>query len=837
MASLTRQEAMKRSSDIEIQKMSVELDLRRPDSFTSKATIEFRYDSEDPTFVDFKGTKLESVELNGARVAPQWDDGRIAISPQRSDNRLVIEGVMAYGTAGEGLHQHIDPADGLRYLYAMSFLDAAPAWFGCFDQPDLKSRYEFNIVTPDDWIVVGNAPAAKDDDGIWHLGPTQPLSTYYVSIAAGPWEYLSESYEPRNMTLGILARKSLAAELHREADDIFEVTKQCLDEYHRHFDIPYQFGDYHQVFGPDFNAGAMENPGCVVFRDAYLLRGTPTRMQRANRAGVIAHEMAHQWFGDLVTMKWWDDLWLNESFAEYAGHRVCSEATKYDIWPEFGIQRKNWGSIADQGPNTHSIAGNGAADAQGSLANFDGISYAKGASVLRQLATRLGDSAFFAGLNNYFAAHRFGNATYADLIGAWQDASGQDLTDFTADWLMTSGMDLLRAVHDGDGWAIQATGPDGGPAVRSHSIECLALSDTGSRIDTGIVTDGFETQRSAEADRSSSTSVHTAIQWSGALDGRVTPGDLAFVLPDSSDATWARIRPSDWSRTPRISKIENATTRVVLHNAIRDAVRAGELKTADALKLVCEGMIGETEDVVVSDMLVFAAQLAGRWSNYEDRAEHRAAVFTTCQSLLDESLPGSDRQFICAKGAIAVCDDPEYLTAWLTGAGLPEGLRLDQATRWAIVKRLMVLNGDPGLIDAELKRDNSTDGHDHAAGARASINTIEAKQAALDIVLHDHDRRAYELYAVAERLFLPEQAQLCTPLVQPWFTGINATAEFRDGWSLAKVVEFSYPISCTSAATFDLSEAALAGMLDARVRRPMLEAHDMLRRCLLHIGE
>jgi aminopeptidase N len=275
----------------------------------------------------------------------------------------------------------------------------------------------------------------------------------------------------------------------------------------------------------------------------------------------------------------------------------------------------------------------------------------------------------------------------------------------------------------------------------------------------------------------------------------------------------------------------------VLHNAIRDAVRAGELKTADALKLVREGLIGETEDVVVSEMLGFATQLAGRWSGYADRAERRAAVFTTCQSLLDESLPGSDRQFICAKGTIAVCDDPEYLTGWLAGTGLPEGLRLDQATRWASVKRLMVCNGDPGLIDAELERDNSTDGHDQAAGARASINTIEAKQSALDIVLHDRDRRAYELYAVAERLFLPEQAELCTPLVEPWFAEINATAGFRDGWSLAKVVEFSYPISVTTMATFDLSGAALSGTLDDRVRRPMLEAHDMLKRCLHHIGE
>ena len=613
--SLLRTEAAERSRIVRIRDSIVELDLTEPASFTSTTTITFDCSSPgSSTFVDFKGTELWSASLNDRPLdLAAWRSGRLPLTDLGEQNTLVISGLMAYSSDGEGLHRHVDPADKQTYLYAMSFLDAAPRWFACFDQPDLKSPYTFEVRAPEDWTVIGNGPSRPVSPGRWRIRAEHPLSTYFVTLVAGPYVSVHDTYvgaDGDQIRLGLHVRASLGEHLEAEAADMFAVTKACFDYYHRVFGVRYPFGDYHQAFVPDFNAGAMENPGCVTVPGLLTSsgRGRP-RWSGPAGPGVIAHEMAHQWFGDLVTMRWWDDLWLNESFAEYMAHRCCTEVTAYPLWTEFGIVRKSWGSAADQGPSTHPVAGNGAVDAESALQDFDGISYAKGASLLKQLVAFVSDDVFFAGLRRYFDAHAFANAELGDLLAAWTAAGAVGLDDWAGQWLRTSGMDTITAEVGEEVGPASAAGevvtirrrpPHGSAADRLHAIDVAGFDDS-----------GVEQARAAIRLGSVGESIHLPRS--------------ALVVPDAGDDTWAKIRfgrDAAWSLVPAVLAGQPpAPTRVVIFNAIRDAVRDAELEPSRALEIVCASMTSEPADVVVSSMLRFARDsLAGHYADPADRA-------------------------------------------------------------------------------------------------------------------------------------------------------------------------------------------------------------------------
>lgn len=812
MSSLLRTEAAERAAILRVVSTLIEVDLRVPDVFPSRTTIEFTASAGASTFVDFAGRELLRAELNGRSLEPaDWADGRLPLTGLAAENTLVVEGVMAYGADGEGLNRHIDPADGRVYVTAMSFLDAAPRWFACFDQPDLKSSYEIDVRTPADWTVRGIGPAEQPSAGHWRISQALPISTYLVSIAAGPWASVTDEHD--GIRLSLLARASMGEQLAAEADDIWKVTKACFDEYHSLFEQRYPFGEYHQVFAPDFNAGAMENPGCVILRDQLLFRGAPTRADRAGRAAVIAHEMAHQWFGDLVTMRWWDDLWLNESFAEYLGHRVCSQATQYELWTEFGATRKDWGAVVDQGPTTHPVAFNGARNAAEALANFDGISYSKGASLLRQLNATLGDEVFWDGLGAYFDAHRFGNAELADLIRAWQGAGAGDLDDFVTEWLAKPGMDLLVPEQRSGEWTLTRTSPAQYPANRRHTVECAELGPDGALL--------AEAEVVVDADRV------------------VLPLDGAGVIvPNAGDQSWARIRASHGWDLPPISRIENPATRVILHNAIRDGVRHADLRSGEALRKLLTTLRDEPLESILRPALNFARELCGVWSPIGERASRRARLANLCRDLLVAAEPDSDRELVAAKALIAVSDDADLLQAWLAEGRLPKRQRRwDADVRWTLVTRLMVLGADPRLIGEELGRDPSAAGSDAAAGARAAIGTLAAKHAALERAMGDGGVRAYEAYAIGEQLFLPEQPELGRELVAPYFEALADLPSRRTGWALRLLVTRSFPATVVDEATLALADALLArDDLDATLRRALLEPVHQLRGALAAVA-
>ncbi|GAB3766888.1 aminopeptidase N [Microlunatus parietis] len=819
--SLLRSEAEQRASMITVTSMRVDLDLTSAtldgpagEVFASTATIDFRATPGGRTFLDFKGRRLISATLNGAELPDaSWRSGRIELTGLAEANTVVITGEMAYSSDGEGLHRHVDPADGRTYLYAMSFLDAAPRWFACFDQPDLKSPYELEVTAPQDWTVIGNGPAVTEQPGRWRIVQERPLSTYFVTLVAGP--YASVRHRHDGIELGFHVRASLGEQLQAEAEDLIEVTSQAFDYYHRTFGVRYPFGEYHQAFVPDFNAGAMENPGCITIRDQLIYRSRATTAQRAGRAGLIAHEMAHQWFGDLVTMTWWDDLWLNESFAEYVAHRCCTEATRYPLWMEFGI-RKDWGRIADQAPSTHPVAGNGSADAQSALQDFDGISYAKGAAVLRQLVAYLGDDVFLGGLKDYFARHAYGNAEFADLIAAWTRAGAVELDDWAANWLRTSGLDTI-AVADG---VVRRIAPVDHPADRTHAIEVARLDESGA------VADRTRIQLAGEP------------YWDRSLSPSKGPSPSnGLIVPDAADETWAKIAfdAGDWPRlTAVIGRISDPAIRLVVVNAARDAVRDAALDPAEALRLILAALPAETEDVVWEAMARFArTELTGPYCPRAERAGRTAELHRVTLAAMAGAAAGSDRQLLAFRAAIPTAADPELLRGWLAGSTLPAGLELDPDLNWALVSRLSELTGDAALIEQRLASDRSALAEQHAARARAALPDAAAKASAWELLMRPSTASAYQVYATAEGFFRPDQDELAADYVRRYFAEVGATAGFRTGWALGRTAELAYPYLAVSEETLALAEQTLAGNgLADPLRRALIDGTDRLRRAV-----
>jgi aminopeptidase N len=806
---LRRTEAEQRSAQLEVSRVLIELDLTDPYAATFSCRTTIRFTSAGPsTFLDFRGRELVAGQLNGDDLdLSGWQAGRIPLTGLARDNTVVVDGRMSYASDGEGLHRHIDPADQQTYLYAMSFLDAAPRWFACFDQPDLKANYELRVSAPEGWMVLGNGPARQVARGRWVIAPSGPLPSYVVTLVAGPYVSLVDQH--RGIRLALHARASLTAELEAAADEVFAVTRHGLGYYTELFGVPYAFGEYHQAFVPDLNAGAMENPGCVTLRDTYLYRGRATAADRARRAGVVAHELAHMWFGDLVTMRWWDDLWLNESFAEYLGMRCCAEVTPFPLWTDFGVVRKDWGLMADQSPTRHPVAGQAADDTETALQQFDGISYAKGASVLKQLAAYLGEEVFRDGLQCYVRRHSWGNATLADLLTAWADVGAVGLEPWAAAWLQTAGPDTID-VTAAPVRMVRSAAPGG--AGRQHALSVVSVNSIGGLTGLADVTLGDEPVP------------------------LTVPPDSRLLVPDGTDASWAKIRfgPDGWTGLASVLPvITDEPVLVVVANAIRDAVRDAELAPSVALDLILAAVPGLADEITVDALLRFAAdQLAGPYAPLAERPGRLARVAQTAEMLLRAATPGSDRQLAAFRLVVRCTSDQVLLRHWFDGRGLPPDVVLDPELGWLIVQRLAALDPDPSPIETALARDPSAAGEVSAARARATLGRAETKAQAWTWLMQPSELSAYELYAVAEGFFEAHQTELTEKYVGRYFAEIGGTASFRTGWALGEVAVKAYPWTAARPETLRMADAALAGSLPSPVRRALLDGTDRLRRAV-----
>lgn len=773
MPSLTRVEATARGAAITVESYQVDLDLTGgTELFRSRVEIRFRATAGTATFAEVKPAKLLGVRLNDRDLDPGLlTDNRLPLDDLLADNTLVVEAEMAYSRTGEGMHRFVDPADGETYLYAMSFLDNVQRIFAAFDQPDLKAPFTLSVTAPPEWTVSGNAEvAANPAPGRWEFAPTAPLATYFFSLIAGPYHVRRAEHD--GVPLGIYCRRSLAEHLDADAEEIFTVTRQCLDRFHQLFTERYPFGKYDQAFVPEFNAGAMENPGIVTFRDDYVFRSAVTDSQRELRATTIAHEMAHMWFGDLVTMRWWDDLWLNESFAEYLGTRVTAEATRFDqAWTTFAMRRKAWGYAADQRPSTHPVAPDEVADTDEGLLNFDGISYAKGASVLRQLVAWLGDEAFLAGLNAHFAAHRFGNATLDDLLASLSTASGRDLSGWAELWLRRPQVNTLRAevAVDADGHyaevAVVQTAPESHQVLRPHRIGVGRYS-----MDGTVERDEVDIDPAADGGRT--------------VLGELTGAPAArLLLLNDGDLSFAKVRldPASADAVPLVLPgLTDPLARAVLWSEALDAATDGERPVTGLVELMVAALPAETEVIIAEDVLTLSRSLIDRYLDPLARSTALARVAGACQRLLDGAQAGESLQLAAARGWIAATTDADLLVGWLAGRDVPSGLKVDAELRWAVLRRLVVLGAaGEAEIAIEAAADNSSTGAERAARCRAALPDPAAKQAAWEIIVRDTELSSRPLEATAEGFWQPEQAELTAAYIDRYYADMPAAARRR----------------------------------------------------------
>ncbi len=819
MPSLTRTEATTRAALLAVDAVEVDLDLDRgAEVFGSRTRIRFTCRRPGAsTFVDVRARALHSVRFNGRSLGPAAVvDGRLALHDLAVENVLEVDATMTYSHDGQGLHRSTDPADGEDYVYGHLFLDAAPTVFACFDQPDLKAPYSVTVTAPPEWTVLGNGGATVVAPGRTELAATPPLATYFVTVCAGPWASVRAEHD--GIPLGVHARRSLEPHLREQAEHVLETTRACFDHYHRLFGIRYPFGEYHQVFVPEFNAGAMENPGCVTLRDTMVFRGAATPDQVLARSNTIAHEMAHMWFGDLVTMTWWDDLWLNESFAEYMAYRTVVEVTEFpDAWVEFGVIRKLWGYAAERAPSTHPVAGSPAPDALSALGNFDGISYAKGASVIRQLIAHIGDEAFVAGVVEYLRAHEFGNGDLAAFLAAMESASGQSLGQWSAAWLETAGADRF-ALRDG---VLTRTPPAGHSADRPHTLDVAAFAGGRELARVDVVVE----------------EEHARVPGFDFL-----PAD-ALVVPNAGDLTWAEVSldPRTVAALPaRLADVPDAQARAVLWVALLGAVSRAEVDPRTAVDVFAAAWPRETSAAVLSrTALVMTSRVVPMFLPPSEQEPALARVEAAADELLTRSVAvggpdGDALAVVAARVWAASGSDSDRLRRWAAGDGVPGVLEGDDDFRWAVLRRLASLDA---LGESEIDRTEATDrslaGALAALGVRAVRPTAAAKEWAWCRLRDDTDLSNYAALALADGFWVTPDPDLVRPYVDRVGDLVVGLSGRMGDDALSRVVTAIHPTRLVDAAT----AAASAGVLERDdltpgVRRALVDADHELREAL-----
>jgi aminopeptidase N len=815
---LTRDEAETRARDLSVQTYAIDLDLTRgADLFGSTTVIRFTAHRACDTFVELKPAALHRVRLDGAALDPALLDGnRLPLTGlAEGAHELRVETDMRYSRTGEGMHRFTDPADGETYVYTQLFLDDVQRVAAAFDQPDLKAVFHVEVTAPEQWTVLGNTLATRTAPGRWRLAPTRPLATYFLAVAAGP--YHSVRTEHAGLPFGLHCRRSLAPYLDRDAEDLFDLTRRCFDRYHELFTEPYPFDSYDQVFVPEFNAGAMENPGLVVLRDEFVFRSAVTPAEEQFRAVVVAHEMAHMWFGDLVTLRWWDDIWLNESFAEYMGYQVIAEATRFTgTWNDFAVVRKAWGSDADQRPSTHPVAPDPQAvpDTASALTNFDGISYAKGASALRQLVAWLGREDFFAGINEHFARHRFGNAALADFLDSLAGATDRDVHAWASAWLRTSGVDTLA--------------PAASPAPSGWQLAVTHTGERPHRITVGLYDRAADRPgRLVPRDR-----VTLDIAATSVVDRRELPGPRPdLILLNDGDLTFAKIRFDEhsWETVvDAVGGLPDPLARAVAWNAARDLVRDGRIAPAAYLDLVGRHLPGESDPFLIDGVLAFArGPVADRLLAPELRPAALAGLAEVGRALIAN---GPEEVRLTALRTVVDSAlgeaDAAALREWYDQGAAPGAPRLDPELRWRMLLRLSVLGAaGAGDIDAELVRDPSAAGREGAARCRAALPEAAAKEAAWQALFHDDTVSNYLFTATAQGFWQAEQLDLLTGYVPRFYPDAVALAARRGAAIAEGLSRHGFPTVVVDSAHLAVARACLADDAPTPALRRALTDH------------
>ncbi|MCX4746305.1 aminopeptidase N [Kitasatospora sp. NBC_01287] len=819
---LTREEARTRAALLHVDAYDIELDLSSArEGGTFRSTTVVRFTAQQPgaaTFIDLVAPAVHEIVLNGAPLElSAFADSRIALTGLAAENELRVVADCAYTNSGEGLHRFVDPVDGETYLYSQFEVPDARRVFASFEQPDLKASFAFTVIAPRGWVVVSNSPTPEPvgdgDTQLWRFSPTGRISGYITAVIAGPYVGVFDEFADgaQRVPLGIYCRPSLKEFLDAEA--IFDVTKQGFRYFQEKFDFGYPFEKYDQLFVPEFNAGAMENAGAVTFRDQYVFRSKVTDAAYETRAATILHELAHMWFGNLVTMEWWNDLWLNESFATYAEMVALVEPadTKWpNGWTSFANQMKTWAYRQDQLPSTHPIMAeiNDLEDVQ---VNFDGITYAKGASVLKQLVAYVGQDAFFQGVQAYFKRHAWGNTTLADLLGALEEASGRDLKAWSKAWLQTAGINVLRPelTVDAEGvitaFAVRQEAPalpegaKGAAALRPHRIAVGCYQLTEGKL---VRTDRIELDVEGEL---------TAVPQ---LVGRPRP---TVVLLNDDDLSYAKLRLDADSLTAVTAHLGDFTEplpRALVWAAAWDMTRDGEMAARDYLSLALSGLPKESDIGVVQSV---HRQVRLALDNYADpawREQGLARWAAAAEEQLRAAAAGSDHQLAWSRAFAAVARTEQQLAllaGLLDGSVELPGLAVDTDLRWDLLTRLVATGrADDAAIEAELARDNTAAGQEHAVTCRAARPTAEAKAQAWASVIDSDALTNYVQEAAIVGFNIADQRELLTPYVSRYFEALKDVWETRSHEIAQQIIIGFYPSYQVSPETLAATDAWLA---------------------------
>ncbi|MFI9624750.1 aminopeptidase N [Streptomyces sp. NPDC052042] len=851
---LSRDEARERAELLSVDGYEVVLDLRSavggpdgadggasagPLTFRSVTTIRFRTARAGAsTFADLVAPSVNAVTLNGRPLDPAavFDGTRVALEDlPEGENLLVVDAQCAYSRTGEGMHRFVDPEDDEVYLYTQYEPADSRRVFANFEQPDLKAPFRFEVAAPEGWTVWSNGTVESRDGEVWRFVETKPISTYITTIVAGPYHYLTDTYTRTfedgttlEIPLGAMCRKGLAK--HFDADDVFLITKQGLDFFHDHFDYPYPFGKYDQAFVPEYNLGAMENPGCVTFREEYIFRGKVTQASYESRANVILHEMAHMWFGDLVTMQWWDDLWLKESFADFMGVFAMVEATRFkDGWITFANNRKAWAYRADQLPSTHPITAD-IRDLEDAKLNFDGITYAKGASVLKQLVAYVGREAFLEGARRYFKKHAYGNTRLDDLLSVLAETSGRDMTSWSRSWLQTAGVNSLTpvATYDAAGriteLAVVQEAAESHPELRPHLVAVGLYRRTA---------DGnLERYAHAEVDVAGPRTVV------GELAGAERP---ELILVNDDDLTYCKVRFDEVSLATlraHLGDLTDPLARALCWSALWNMTRDGLMPARDFVSLVL-AFSGRESDIGVLQMLhAWTRRALTHYAAPEWREEGGRTLAEGALRELRIAEPGSEHQLAWARFFASVADseaDFRLLSGLLDGSAGIDGLDVDQELRWAFLSPLAAHGVvDVSVLDAELARDDTASGERHQVRCLASRPSAEVKERAwADVVESDALSNALT-EAVIDGFAQSSQRELLAPYTEKYFAAIERVWAERSIQTGVNVVEGLFPAIQDDPVTLAATDAWLTAHADAApaLRRLVLEARDDLARSL-----
>ena len=811
---LTRDEAATRAALLDVTSYGVELDLTTGETtFASTTTLEFT--CREPgasTFADLVAPTVREITLNGRPLDPAtaFADSRIALDDLEASNTLVVVADCAYSNTGEGLHRFVDPVDDKVYLYSQFEVPDARRVFTTFEQPDLKSVFTFTVTAPAHWVVVSNAPTpeptpAGEGVATWSFPTTKRMSTYITAIVAGEYHGEFDTYEGKfgTIPLGHYCRQSLKE--HMDTAELVKLTKQSFAWFEEQFDYPYPFGKYDQLYVPEYNAGAMENAGCVTLRDEYLPRSRQPRSFFEFRASVITHEMAHMWFGDLVTMKWWDDLWLNESFAEWACYWCEANATEFDdAWTGFANARKQTGYRADQLPSTHPIAADNV-DLHAVEVNFDMITYAKGASVLKQLVAWVGIEPFLQGLRAYFREWEYGNPEFKDLLATLEKESGRELQGWAQEWLQTAGVNTLapafEVAEDGtySSFAVAQSAHADYPTLRRHrlGIGLYDADDAGRLVRRQYV----------EID------VEGATTEVPELVGVAQP---ALLLLNDEDHAYAKIRLDERSLATAISSLsdfEDSLPRALVWGAAWDMTRDGEMRTRDWVDLVLANIGQETDAWAVTRIPASTALAVNFYSDPAHRADLRATWEAGLRELLLAAEPGSDHQLTFARsyaGAAHRGPALDDLIGLLDGSFVVEGLAVDQDLRWGLITALAKAGrfGD-AEIDAELEVDRTISGKEQAAAARVAQPTAEAKAAGWAAIT-DPATPNETSREMAMSIFRFGQEDVLEPYLEKFLDAATTLIDTLGFHKASTVLEYGFPKPLGSEATLARLDAWLA---------------------------